>query len=134
MINIRVNGEAAFVVGVMPGSASGGQGPGRISGAGVCGSGRCALLLLSLESGCSLMFFLQLHSGLFGAVCCFASAAPVRVGCFLLLPAAWGIVRVLPFCVAGPRSWAGSPSWSVPFGVFCCCLRCYTYSHYCVSL
>ena len=30
--------------------------------------------------------------------------------------------------------WAGSPSWSVRFGVFCCCLRCYTYSHCWVSL
>ena len=36
--------------------------------------------------------------------------------------------------VVGPRSWAGSPSWSVPFGVSCCCLRCYTCSPYCVSL
>ena len=28
----------------------------------------------------------------------------------------------------------GSPSWSVPFGVSCCCLRCCTCSPYCVSL
>ena len=28
--------------------------------------------------------------------------------------------------VVDPRSWAGSPSWSAPFGVSCCCLRCYT--------
>ena len=36
-------------------------------------------------------------------------------------------------CIVGPRSCAGSPSWSVPFGVSCCCLRCYTCSPYCVS-
>ena len=50
------------------------------------------------------------------------------------LPAALGLVRVLPFCVVGPRSWAGSPSWSVPFGLSRCYLRCYIHSHYCVSL
>ena len=50
------------------------------------------------------MLFIRLHSGLFGAVCCFASAAQVRVGCFLPLPAAWGLARVLPFNVVGPRS------------------------------
>ena len=32
------------------------------------------------------------------------------------------------FCIVGPRSWAGSPSWSVPLGVSCCCVRCYTYA------
>ena len=79
------------------------------------------------------MLFIWLHLGLLGAVCCFVSTAPVRIGC-LPLPAARGLVRALPFCVVGPRSWAGSPSWSVPFGVSCRCLRCYTYSHYCVSL
>ena len=42
-----------------------------------------------------------------------ASAAPVRLGRFVPLLAVWGLVRVLPFCVVGPRSWAGSPSWSV---------------------
>ena len=30
-------------------------------------------------------------------VCCFVSADPVRVGCFLLSPAVWGLVRGLPF-------------------------------------
>ena len=40
---------------------------------------------------------------------------------------ALGLVRVLPFCVVGPRSWAGSPSWSVPFGVSHCCLRYFTF-------
>ena len=29
------------------------------------------------------------------------------------------------FCIVDPRSWAGFPSWSVPFGVSCRCLRCY---------
>ena len=30
-------------------------------------------------------------------VCCFVSAAPVRVGCFLSSPAVWGLVNVLLF-------------------------------------
>ena len=85
-------------------------------------------------SGCSLMLCIRLHLRLLGAVCCFDSAAPVRVGCFLPLPGAWGLVRVLALCAVGLRSWAGSPSWSVLFGVSCCCLRSYTYSPYCVSL
>ena len=37
-------------------------------------------------------------------------------------------------CIVGPRSWAGFPYWSVPFGVSCRCLRCYTFSHCFVSL
>ena len=36
-------------------------------------------------------------------------------------------------CVVGPRSWAGSPSWSVPFGVSCCCLSSHTCSSYCLG-
>ena len=45
-------------------------------------------------------------------MCCFVSASPVHAGCFLPLPAASGLVRVLPLCVAGPHSSAGSLSWS----------------------
>ena len=60
--------------------------------------GAVLLLLLSLVSGCSLMHFIRLHSGLFGAVCCFVYTAPVRVGCCVLpMLASWGLVRVLPF-------------------------------------
>ena len=61
------------------------------------------------------MLFVRLHLGLLGAVCCFVSAAPVRapvrIGCFVPLPAALGFIRVLPFCVVGPRSWAGSSTF-----------------------
>ena len=55
--------------------------------------------------------------------CCvlLLSAAPVRIGCFLPLPAL-GLVRVLPFCVVDPRPWAGSLSWSVPCGL--CAVVC----------
>ena len=80
------------------------------------------------------MLLVRLRLGLLGAVCCFASAAPLRVRCFLPLPAALGLASVLPFGVVGPRLWAGSLYWSVPFGVPRCCLRCYAYSHHCVSL
>ena len=77
------------------------------------GCGRSALLLLSLVSECSLMLFIQLHIGLLGAVLCFVSAAPVHVGCFVPLPAAWGLVRVgcfrsvLLVRARGPALWLG---------------------------
>ena len=61
----------------------------------------------------------------------FVSAATVRVGYFMPLSAALGLASVFPFRVAGPRLWAGSPSWTVPFGVSRCF---YTYFHHCVSL
>ena len=118
--------------------AGSGWGPSGLSGAGgfasVVAVGAVLLLLRSLVSGCSLMLFVRLRLGLSGAVCCFVSAAPVCAGCFRPSPAALGLARVLPFCVVGQRSWAGSPPWSVPFGVSRCCLRCNTYSHHCVSL
>ena len=76
------------------------------------------LLLLSLVSGCSLILFVRLRLRLLGAVCCFASTAPACVGCSLPLPAALALASVLPFHVVGPRSWACSPSWSVPFWGF----------------
>ena len=63
------------------------------------------------------MLSARLRLGLLGAVCCFVSAAPVRVECALPLPDALGLPSVLPFRVVGPRSWASSLSWSVPFGV-----------------
>ena len=72
--------------------------------------GLALLLRLSLGSGCSSMMLVRLRSGLLGAVCCFASATPVRVRCFLLLPAALSLDSVLPFRVVGLRSWASSPS------------------------
>ena len=103
--------------------AGGGRGPGSVSGAGsmpgasVVDVGAVLLLLLSLVSGCSLMLFTRLRLGLLGPGCCFAAAAAVCVGCFLLLPAALGLTGVLPFCVDGPRSWAAILYWSVRFGV-----------------
>ena len=90
------------IVGVTPGSVAGCQVAFRAPGCAQrlrSGCGRSALLLLSLVSGRRLMLLFRSHSGLFGAVCCFISATPVRVGCFLPLIAAWGLVRVLPFCV-----------------------------------
>ena len=45
------------------------------------------------------MLVLRMHLGLFGAVCWFASAAQVRVGCFVPLLAVWGLAGVLPFFV-----------------------------------
>ena len=59
--------------------------------------GAVLLLLLFLVSGCSIMPLIRLHSWLFGAMCWFVSAAPVRIECFLPLPDAQGLVRVLPF-------------------------------------
>ena len=91
--------------------------------------GTVLLFLLSLVSGCSLMLFVVLRLGLLGAVCCFVSAVSVRIGCFLPLPAALDLASLLPIRFVGPRLWAGSPSWSMPFGVSRCCLCCYTYAH-----
>ena len=123
------------------GIGGGSRGPGIISGAGglpgasVVAAGAVLLLLLSLVSGCSLML-------LFG--CTQSCLVPCVLIC-LFPPHAGGVLGVscrrrlfgaLFVCsrsrVVGPRSWAGSPSWSVPFGVSCCCLRCYTCSPYCV--
>ena len=61
-------------------------------------------------------------------------ATPVRAGIYLSLLAALGLAGVIPFRVVGPRSWAGSRSWRVPFRDFRCCLCCYTCSHECVSI
>ena len=125
---------------VPPGlAAAGGQvacrAPGGLPGASVVTVGAVLLLLLSLVSGCSLMLLIRLHSGLFGAEC-FALFPPLQcalgVSCRCWLLGALFVCTC--YCVVGPRSWAGCPSWSVPFEVSCCRLRCYTYSHDCVSL
>ena len=107
---------------------------GGLPGASWVAVGVVLLLLLSLVSGCILTLFVRLRLGLLGTVCCFVSTSPVRVGCFLPLPAALGLASVLPFRVADPRLWAGSSYWSVLFGVSHCCLCYYTYSHHSVSL
>ena len=39
--------------------------------------------------------------GLFGAVCCFVSAAPERIGCCLPLPAALGLASVRAVAFSG---------------------------------
>ena len=68
------------------------------TGASVVAVGAVLLLLLSLVSECGLMTLTRSHSGLFGCcVCCLVPAAPVRVGCFLSVLDAWGLVCVLPF-------------------------------------
>ena len=59
------------------------------------------------------MLLVRLRLGLLGAVCCFVSATPVRVGLFLLLSATLGLASVLPLLVVGPRPRAGSPPWGV---------------------
>ena len=49
-------------------------------------------------------FFIRLHSGLFGAGCCFVSAAPVRVAscrCRLIGPCSCAPVPVLLVCARG---------------------------------
>ena len=73
--------------------------------------------LFSLVSGCSLMLTVRLHLMLLSAVCCFLSAALVHIGCLVPVLASLGLATVPPFCVVGPRAWAGSPSWSVPYEV-----------------
>ena len=106
------------------------------AGASVVAVGAALLLFLSSVSGCSLM-------PLFG--CSQGCWVPCVLLClFPPPPCAWGVScrhRLLGAlfvcsrsCVVGPRSWAGSPSWSGHFGVSCCCLHCYTCSPYCVSL
>ena len=99
-----------------------------------CGCGRGALVASFPRVR------VQSHAACFialGAVACSVLLCLRRSGARQVLPAVagrLGLASVLLFCVAGPRSWAGFPSWSVPLGVSCCCLRCYTYSHHCVSL
>ena len=51
---------------------------------------------LSGLSSCGLSSHQINYLGLLGAVCCCVSAAPVCIGRFFPLPAAWGLVRV--FC------------------------------------
>ena len=108
---------------------------GGLPGASVVAVGTVLLLLLSLVSGCSLMLLLGCTQGCW---------VPCVLPCFCRPRARWVFLRRRRLfgalfvcsrsCVVGPRSWAGSQAWSVPFGVSCCCLRCYTYSPSCVSL
>ena len=49
-------------------------------------------------------------------VCCFVSAAPVRVGVSCRRRLFGALFVCSRSCVVGPRSWTGSPSWSVLFG------------------
>ena len=82
----------------------GGRGPGSISGAGgfarrtCCVCRRCALVVSFLDVRLwSHAFDSVAIRAAWCCVCCFVSAAPVRVGCFLSLLAAWGLVCVLQF-------------------------------------
>ena len=96
-------------------------GQGYLSGArGLPGASAVAISAKLLITGVRLQPCVVHLVALKAAGCCFVSAALVHVGCFLLLPVALGLSSVLLFCVAGSRSWAGFPPWSVPSGVFCC--------------
>ena len=127
-------------VGVMPGLelAAGGQVAFRRRGFArrlCCGCGCCAPVAFSLVSGCSLMLLFSCTQG------CWVPC--VLLCLFLPPPCALGVscrrrlFGALFVCsrsyAVGLRSWAGSPSWSVPFGGSCCCLRCYTCSLCCVT-
>ena len=89
--------------------AGGGRGLGCLAGAGgLPGASMVAVravlfLRLFFMSGYSVMLFVRLRFGLLGAVCCFVSAAPLRVWCFVPLPAALGPASVLPLRVVGSR-------------------------------
>ena len=67
-----------------------------------------------MKAGCVLLCWLSPPPCVLGASC--------RRGLF------GALIACSRSCVVGPRSWAGSPCWSVPFWVSCCCLRCYTCS------
>ena len=122
------------------GIGGGSRGPGGISGAGgllgasVVAVGAVLLLLLSLLSGIGVMLLLWLHSGLFAVVC--VALFPPPQCAFGVSCRGW-LLGALFVCscyyIVGPRSWASFSSWSVPFGVSCRCLRCYTFSHKCVT-
>ena len=130
-----------IVVGVTPGLAvaAGGQvasrAPGVCPAPPLCGCGRSAPVVSFPGVRVQSHAFIWLHSGLLGAMCVALFPLPpcalvVSCGCWL-----FGALFVCSrSCVVGPRLWAGSLSWSVPFGVSCCSLRFYTYSPYCVSL
>ena len=63
-----------------------------------CGCGRCALVTsFPGVRVWSHAFDSVALRAVWCCVCYFVSAAPVRVGCFLSLLAAWGLVCVLPF-------------------------------------
>ena len=123
------------VVCVPPGAF---QALGGLPGASVVAVGAVLSLLLSLVSGSGLLLLLWLHFGLFDVVCV-ALFPPLR--CAFGVSCRGWLLGALFVCscsyIVGPRSWSGFPSWRVPFGVSCRCLRCYTsphYSHYCVFL
>ena len=97
-----------------------GWAPGFLSGARICPAppwwlwARCSRFFCPFSQGaisCCLLW-------------CYLDSALLYVGCFWLLPAALGRASVLPFCVVGPRSWAGFPCdfpspfhWTLRFGV-----------------
>ena len=66
------------------------------------------------------MLFIQFHLEGYWVLC--VALFPL-LQCALPLLAALSLVRVPPFCTVGPRSRAGSPSWSVPVGITRWCFR-----------
>ena len=79
--------------------------------------GRSLMLLFGCTQGCWVPCVLL----------CLFPPPPCSLGCRHWLFG--GLFVCSRSCVAGPCSWAGSPSCA-PFGVSCCCLRCYTCSPY----
>ena len=122
------------VVGVTPGLAVAAGGQVAFRAPGVCPAPPLWLWAL-----CSCCFFPWCQ----GVVSCFYLVALRAVGaaCVALFPPLlcalgvsccrrlFGALFVCSrSCVVDPRWWAGSPSWTVPFGASCC----YTHSPYCV--
>ena len=121
------------------GIGGGGRGPGSISGAGgfarrlCCGCERCALVAsIPGVREWSHAFALVALRAVGCCVWCSVPAASFGVSCRSWLLGALFVCSC--FCIVGPRSWAGFLSWSVPFGVSCRCLHCYTFSHHFVSV
>ena len=111
----------------LPGSVSG---AGGLPGASVVAVGAVLLLLLSPVSGCSPMLLCGCTQGCWVPclLLCLFPPPPCALGVSCRRRLFEALFVCSRSCVVGPRSWAGSPSWTVPFGVSCCCLRCYTCS------
>ena len=106
-------------VGVTPGLAVAAGGQVVFQAPGVCPApplwlwALCSCCFFPWCQGVVSCFYLVALRAVWCLVCCFISAAPVRVGCFLSSPAVWALFVCSRSCVVGLRPWAGSPSWSV---------------------
>ena len=90
------------VVGVTPGLAVAAGGQVAFRALGVCPApslwlwALCSCSFFPWCQGVVTCLYLVALRAVWCRVCRFVSAAPLRVGCVLSLPAAWGLVRVLP--------------------------------------